>query len=259
MLKRLLCLLLLFSVCACDKPLADDLDEARTALAQMDWAQAEKLLERALRTETDPKKRWDAWNLLIKAAAQVDTSNIPDYLDAMQLEFDDDKEKQKTILNRLADLRESARQYDPAIKALRKLALLEPDTAAGKDEQARIQRRIGHIYLRMRQFSAAQDTVRVCLDLAPSAQIRAACLYDQAEVLCIMEHNDQAADFARQALAIPEAENLVKGMAAFLLADILELQGKKPEALEQFEAARPFYPNEMVIDARIDYLRKGKK
>lgn len=51
----------------------------------------------------------------------------------------------------------------------------------------------------------------------------------------------------------------IRGMTSYLLADSLEQQGRNKEALAIFEQARQIYPNRLVIDNRIDSLKKKTK
>ena len=63
-----LCLL-----CACERPSydTDDLAAAQEAAEQRDWTQVARLLQRYLREENDPQKRWTAWNLLVSASQHM--------------------------------------------------------------------------------------------------------------------------------------------------------------------------------------------
>ncbi|MDE7064304.1 MAG: hypothetical protein K2O70_02390, partial [Desulfovibrionaceae bacterium] len=67
-LPAALLLAALLSVWGCDRaPLvADDLEEARVAAQERNWTLAERLLQRYLRSEQEPDKRWEAWRRLLE-------------------------------------------------------------------------------------------------------------------------------------------------------------------------------------------------
>jgi predicted negative regulator of RcsB-dependent stress response len=72
---------------------------------------------------------------------------------------------------------------------------------------------------------------------------------------------DELDDAQAQAIQVlsMQVEDQLRGLAGFLLADVLEQQGLRAEALDRFESVRGLYPNDMVIDNRIAYLKKKLK
>ena len=94
-------------LCACRAPVedGDDLQAARTAMAERQWSRAERLLGRYLREERKPEQRWQAWiALLTVLEAGGDTRTSLDYLDAMREEFADDDARSREILFRIGRL-----------------------------------------------------------------------------------------------------------------------------------------------------------
>jgi predicted negative regulator of RcsB-dependent stress response len=69
---------------------------------------------------------------------------------------------------------------------------------------------------------------------------------------------DEARDQAIQVLSM-KVDDQLRGLAGFLLADVLEQQGLRAEALSRFESVRGLYPNDLVIDYRIAYLQQKLK
>lgn len=94
--------------------LADDLSAARTAVAERNWPLAERLLERCLREEQSPDKRWEAWQQLLTVvnSANPEARATLDYLEAMLAEYADDDARVKLVLERMGRLNESLRRYE---------------------------------------------------------------------------------------------------------------------------------------------------
>jgi len=235
----------------------DDMADARKAAGERRYGEAEKLLERYLRLNPEGEERWEAWQRLLQITLDVrgDDKAGMELLEAMYLEFGMDGDKAREVLVRLGGLLETARRWDRAADAWRKLIEV-PDLSA--DENARAHRRLARIHASRREFCIAEDVLHQCLQLKATDARRAECLYDLADVQMSMEHFARGADLARQILAMPGAERDLKALAGFMLGDALEQQGKTAEALAAFEAVRETYPNELVVETRIRQLRKGR-
>ena len=141
------------SLAACDRaPLVlNDLEEARAAMQQRDWLQAERLLERYLRAEEIPAQRWEAWARLLEIRDRINPDPKAEllYLETMLAEFSHDEAKLKTILLRLGALRESFGQTGQALAVWTRLVELADLTDR---EAADIQRKIGNLYFSQRRF-----------------------------------------------------------------------------------------------------------
>jgi tetratricopeptide (TPR) repeat protein len=235
----------------------DDMADARKAAGERRYGEAEKLLERYLRLNPEGEERWEAWQRLLQITLDVrgDDKAGMELLEAMYLEFGMDGDKAREVLVRLGGLLETARRWDRAADAWRKLIEV-PDLPG--DENARAHRRLARIHASRREFGIAEDVLHQCLQLKATDARRAECLYDLADVQMSMEHFARGADLARQILAMPGAEKDLKALAGFMLGDALEQQGKTAEALAAFEAVRETYPNELVVETRIRQLRKGR-
>lgn len=262
--KLFACVLLALGLCSgllgCDKPLiVDDLAEARSAIANHNWTLAERLIERYLRVQDDPDKRWAAWQNLIEATngASQEPRVTLEYLEAMLQEYADDDSRAKFILHRMGTLNEFLRRYDRAADAWSTYINLDGLSA---EEATEAHRRLATIHFRARRYDVAENVLYSCLSLDMPAQLHAQCMYDLADMSVAREQWAEASTFAMQVLEIDTNANM-KGLTMFLLAEALEQQNKLEEALRYFEAARPLYPNEMVVDNRIAYLNKkvGKK
>lgn len=258
-LPAALLLAALLSVWGCDRaPLvADDLEEARVAAQERNWTLAERLLQRYLRTEQEPDKRWEAWRRLLEVTrgAGPDPRASLDYLEAMLMEFEEDETRARIVLRRMGELNETLRRYDKAAEAWSRYVEL-----AGLDvgEAVEAHRRLARLHFRARRFEAGEDVLQSCLALPFPEADTARCLYDLADMHAAREQWEEASRLALQILDLKTDDEL-RGQASFLLADALEQRKKLPEALRYFEAARNAYPNEMVVDNRIAHLRKKLK
>ncbi len=245
--------------CGCDRaPLvADDLEEARAAAQERNWTLAERLLQRYLRSQQEPDKRWDAWQRLLEVtrSAGPDPRAALEYLEAMLMEFAEDDARAEIVLRRMGELNESLRRYDKAADAWSTYIEL-----AGLDAEEAVEahRRLARLHFRARRFEAGEDVLQSCLALPFPEAATARCLYDLADMHAAREQWEEVTGLALQILDLKTGDEL-QGRASFLLADALEQQNKLSEALRYFEAARNRYPNEMVVDNRIAYLKKKLK
>lgn len=262
--RRYACALLVLSLTSglfgCENTLVvDDLAEARTAITNHNWTLAERFIERYLRVQDDPDKRWEAWLNLIEATngASQEPRVTLEYLEAMLQEYADNDSRAKFILHRMGVLNEFLRRNDRAADAWSTYINLDGLTS---EEATEAHRRLAAIHFRAKRYEVAENVLYSCLALDMPAQLHAQCMYDMADMNVAREQWDEASTFAMQVLEIDTDANM-KGLTMFLLAEALEQQNKFEEALRYFEAARPLYPNEMVVDNRIAFLKKkvGKK
>ncbi|MCL2123553.1 MAG: tetratricopeptide repeat protein [Desulfovibrionaceae bacterium] len=254
---RVACVLLMLACgAACDRvPLhINDLDEAKAAISQRDWPRAERVLERYLRTAENPQQRWEAWMLLVDVYSRInlDLNSALGQLEAMLQEFAQDAGKQKLILARLGELHENLGHISQAVAVWGRYAELGNLT---DQEAASVQRALGHLHFRQRRFDLAEEALQTCQALPVEESFRAWCLYDLALANMARDELDDARDQAIQVLSM-KVDDQLRGLSGFLLADVLEQQGLRAEALSRFESVRSLYPNEMVVDNRIAHLKK---
>ena len=254
---RTACLLMIFAFsAACDRmPLqANDFDEAKAAMSQRDWPRAERLLERYLRTEEAPQQRWEAWVCLVDINSRVnlDQHGAVGQLEVMRQEFSRDEAKKKLILARLGELHAGLGHTSQAVAVWERYAEFDSLTS---QEAASVQRTLGNLHFRQRRFDLAEEALQTCLALPVEESFRAWCLYDLALANMARDELDDARDQATQVLSMAVDDQL-RGLAGFLLADVLEQQGLRAEALSRFESVRELYPNVLVIDNRIAYLKR---
>lgn len=235
----------------------DDLEAARAAVSKRDWPLAERLLERYLREEQNPDKRWEAWQQLLTVInfSGVEPRASLEYLDAMLEEFADNDARNKIILKLTGELNENLRHYARAADAWSAYIGLAGLTAA---ETVEAYRHLAGTQFGLRRFEAGEEALQQCLALPLPDHDKIMCMYDLADQNMARERWQEVADLSQQILD-SEPDKDVRGLAGYLLADALEQLGHEKEALKQFELARDDYPNPAVIDNRIAHLRKKLK
>lgn len=256
--KSLSCLLLSISLAAgCDTRefLSDDLAMAREASMERDWPVAERLLERYLRTEQNPQKRWEAWELMLKAlnADRPEPRASLECLEAMLVEYDNDEGKVALILTQMGKYNEQLRRYDRAANAWS--AYLDLGDITSK-ERVEGYRRLAAMQFSQRHFEAGESTLQECLALPLSDHDKIYCMLDLADENMTRERWREVADLCEQIMDA-EPDDAVRGMAGYLRGDALEQMGQREDALRQFEDARDSYPNPAVMDNRINHLKKA--
>lgn len=255
LLPRLVLLILLCLVCACERPAfqADDLAAAQEAAEQRDWTQAARLLQRYLREENDSEKRWPAWNLLVSASQHMGEDVWAlDYLESMLQEYGDDSMHAAAILRGLGAGYEKTRQWNKASEAW--LRLLDVEELA-PNEAALLYRRMGLYHQQEQNFALAEDMFEMCADQAATPALLGECRYLLADAYATDGRLEEALLHVDEALSVPEAPAEVRGRALLLRGDIFEMQDKRDEAARSFAEALPLHPNPPVVQSRIKYLQ----
>lgn len=256
MLRALVLLAALSLLCACERPVfpMDDLAAAQEAADQRDWPQVARLLQRYLREENDPEKRWTAWNLLVTASDRMgENAWAIDYLETMLQEYGNNGMHAAAVLRQLGDSYEKTRQWDKASKAW--LQLLDVAELA-PNQAALIYRRMGLFQQQAQNFALAEDMFDMCVDQGATPALLGECQYYLADTYATDGHIDEALEHVAAALAVPDAPAEVRGRAYLLQGDLFEQQGKRDEAAQAFAAALSLHPNPSVVQTRIDHLKK---
>lgn len=242
---------------SCDNTpfVADDLVTAREACADRNWPLAERLLERYLRKEQNPDKRWDAWELLLTAinASSPEPRASLECLEAMLVEYENDYGRLAPILMRMGKYNKALRHYDRGADAWSAYVELP-----NLEDSARVEgyRNLAEMQFGQRHFEAGEETLQQCLGLPLPDHDKIYCMLDLAHENMARERWQEVADLCQQILD-SEPDDKVIGMAGYLRGDALEQLGHTEEALRQFELARDSYPNPAVMDNRIAHLKKN--
>ncbi len=265
--------LLLFG-CSSEQAVGDDLTSARNAYTIGHFSESERIYQHYLETRPEGGHRWEAWNRIVDISLNIygDYEKTANLLDSMYFEFGEDSEKAWELLNRLAEVYESMRNWEEAVKTWRRaldIPALSPERAANT------YLRIAKIYSYQRDYIMAQEALGACEKQAEDANMKATCLYQSAQTLEFLLRSNQAKaagdkDNNIDVKGIQENIKSILGrirslegvdqdreaMATFLLADLLESQGRRQEAREMFQTIQESYPNPKVVEARLQNLAK---
>lgn len=275
LLPGLLFLVLLLCGCPAEESVTDDLTSARKAYTIGHFSEAERIYQHYLQEKPEGEHRQEAWNRIIEISLSIygDYEKAASLLDSMYFEYGEDPELAWNLLNRLAEVYESMRNWDEAIKVWRR-ALNSPGLT--QERMGTAYQRIAKIYGYQRNYTMAQEALAACEKQASDPDIKAVCLYQSAQTLEFLLQSTQAqmpgGDDEKEAssdiTAIQENIKSIlarindldgvdeerRAMATFLLADIMEAQGKRKDALQLFQSIQETYPNPKVVEARIEHL-----
>ena len=256
-LKRLLFGLLALSLglvaCGDQKPEDDYLVEARTAFANKEFLEAEKLYERYLRQMPEGEDRWEAWERVAYIAVNVrrDDGLAADILEAMALEYGDRPAQFQDVMVRLAEIYEGNFRWQRAQSAWQRL-LATPDLEPERAVRAHLQ--LAQIYQRSADYVNVMTHLEACLALAPSSEARAEALYSLSMAYADQGEQKLAEEKLLELTTMPDAPNSIQVQGLFMLADLMEEQGKYKEALELFKSIETTYPNPQAVEVRIKGL-----
>jgi tetratricopeptide (TPR) repeat protein len=238
--------------------LVSDYDEASIALSEGDWDRAAKYLERFLRTEKDPEKRWPAWELLLTASGRAahDRRWISEYLETMAVEFADNPDRMRRILSMMGEIQEYARDYERAIVSWYQVVALPGLSDAEKRD---IYLRLATLQMRLNRQTGAENSLSECRSLPLPEGEKADCLYAFADLKVLNQDLEGATELAGKLLAVPDIDARLRCRVNFLLADIYEQQQQFQQALDLFATIRDAYPNPLAVDERIAYLKNRLK
>lgn len=262
---RVLCLAVLLSLClpvgGCREERQEGGNEialAEAALRRRDTGDAEMYFERYLRKNPHGELRWHVWEQLVQLSLDLrqDRKTARDYLEIMLVEFADEPEQRREIQLRLAALCNETRDY---VRAGTLWEALVRDSGTPDKVKARVYRDLAHIYLGRLEFIAATDTLEACLRLQVDTGTKAECLYALGETQALTEELTAAETSLRNLLGMPDITEQRRVLTVFLLADVLEQQGRYDEAIKYFESIHTSYPNEKVVEMRIAHLKKIRK
>ena len=233
----------------------DDLALADAALDERDSGDAAMYFERYLRKNPAGEKRWDVWRQLLALTLDIrqDKKTALEYLEIMLTEFAGDPPKRRLIQMRLAAICKDLRADARAVSLWEALAA-DPDTPA--PDRAEVYRELSQAYLRRLEFSLATEVLGLCLSLDVSSEIKANCLYALSETQMLTGELAGSEQALRELLRLKDLAEERRVLAVFMLADVLELEERLPEAADLFESIRESYPNTRVIEIRLGNLKR---
>lgn len=245
--------------CGCEqKSCVDSLFEAQKCIENREWNVAERYLESYLREEENLNLRFNAWNRLLTVGEHLNYNEhwMITCLEEMRSEFEGCPEQLKIILWRLATTYDYIKKYERSVECWEKL-FNQPELPI--EQQGNILRKLAVANMRLHRFEEADAFLTICLELSINQIAKLECLVDRADIASSRGLFDDGAYYARLVLEAEDSPSELKGKAGFILADIKEQQGDVQNAIEVFTAIRDLYPNEMVIDQRLQLLQTKNK
>lgn len=265
---------LLFSGgCSSQQEREDALESARQAYSIGHFSEAERIYQHYLQAQPEGGQRWEAWNRLVEISINVmgDYEKAAGLLDSMYLEYGEDAQRAWDLLSRLAEVYEVMHRQGDAVKTWRKTLDLPGLTA---EQRGQVYIRMAKILRQQNEFVQAEKVLEACVGEVELSEVKAGCLYEYAQTLEYMARRAQARTLENEVndLDVPAVQERIKSvlnrirnlegvdmerkaMATFLLADLLESQGKRDQARELFASIRETYPNPKVIEARLANLK----
>ena len=255
-----LAVLLITGVCiSCAEEKAEDsyIDEARAAFGDKEYLEAEKLYERYLRQVPEGTDRWEAWDRVAYIAQNIRRNDglTADILEAMALEYADRPELYQDVLLKLADIYEENFRWQRALSAWQRL-LSTP--GLNMDSEAKAHLHLAQIYQRRLEYQNATRHLEACLAMDLPSEFRAEALYNLSMVYSDQGEGKLAEEKLLELTTMKEAPNSIQVQGLFMLADLMEEQGKYKEALELFRSIEQTYPNQQAVEVRIKGL-EGRK
>ncbi len=258
--------------CTSDKKQQDALESARQAYAIGHFSEAERIYQHYIEAYPEGQNRWEAWNRLVDISVNVlnDYEKAANMLDSVYLEFGDDPKRAWELLSRLAEMYEAMHRYGDAVRVWKR-ALSLP--YLGEEQRGMVYLRIAKTLRFQQEFSQCDEILHVCVEESEQPNTKALCLYESAQGLDFLLRRAQAQQLGageqkldlsalQQRLknvletirALQDVDAERKALATFLLADLLESQGKRKQARELFASIRETYPNPMVVETRLEQL-----
>lgn len=247
----------LFTGCAAEgeNPEAALLAKAREAFLTGEFFTSEGLYQNYLQTYPEGAERLEAWNRLFDISRNIlrDNDKASNIMEAMILDYSFDPQVIPGIYERAAELYASMKDYERVVSIWNEyldLPGLPPESVMrAMFEKSRALAHIGR----------GEEAIRGLEECAVSArnpEWRALCLSEKANLLLRREKPQEAWAVFEQLKDDAGLSAKDRALAAFSLAELMENQGQKKEALALYESILETYPNPNAVKSRIEYLRK---
>lgn len=251
-----LCLLLAGGCREKRERIPDELTRARHAYSQGLYLESEAEFERFLQEYAHHPARWEAWNRLLDIAVSIKSDSEKGLLllEAMLLEYGDDKDKAADLLLQIGDYYADHKNWEKAIEKWhrgRRLSSLPPE------KQFPFSLRMARSYRAMGYYDMAREVLVRCLREAPDARSLAAVKYDLAMTFTFLENWDKAREFLEEVVPAGDLPPEDRAVAGFLLAEVHIHEGRLQQARELLESILKEHPNPLTVEIKAEHLKKA--
>lgn len=255
--KPFLLLFTLLVLCSCSQGgTADqDVSSAREAYDKGFYLEAESSYERYLQKEPEGKFRREAWTRLLEIARNVkgDREKAIGLLEAMYLEFGDDKEAVYDLMFDLGDLYDQRGDRTKALESWEKCLEMVVDDP---QKTVKVQLRMVAIYRTQKHYDLVLEMLQGCKQIQTDPETRAKCLFELAQTYSYTQNLNKARGILEEILTIKEAPEEIRDLSIFLLVDVYEDAGETDRAKKLLESVRDSYPNPKAVESRLESLNK---
>jgi tetratricopeptide (TPR) repeat protein len=231
------------------------LEKARNAYNQGLYLEAESDYERFLQEHSQHPARWEAWSRLLDITFSIKGDQEKGFilLEAMLLEYGEDREKAAFVLQRIGDFYADQKQWDKAVEKWAKGRRLSGEQV---DNQWPFLLRMARAYRAMNNYDMARETLAYGMRGLQDPKSVAACKYDLAMTYTFLENWDKSRKLLEEVLASGELSTEDHAVATCLLADVHIHFGELDKARDLLESVSNSHPNPLAVDIKLDYLEK---
>ncbi|WP_321401133.1 tetratricopeptide repeat protein [Maridesulfovibrio sp.] len=249
---------LLLMLQGCDKPdnsKSKVIDKARGNFISGFYADSEKGFERYLQDNPQGEYRLEAWDYLVKIAAEVrhDSDRGAAILEAMYLEFGHNPELAAKLKCQLAEMYIRSGQYKTAVEALEK-SLEFPDQPQNQLDSTRTM--LAETFRKLRNYDLAIYTYADISKTTENKATRARALFEMAHTLTLIQAWERAESELEKLIKMDGVPEEIQAEAVFVLADIYEHRHDYKRAADLLETIVDTYPNPNVVRYKLDYLKE---
>ncbi|MEF3698344.1 tetratricopeptide repeat protein [Desulfolutivibrio sp.] len=258
-LLRFLLIFLIFlsQSCSQDNDIESKIiNSARTAYLTGENITSEEFYKNYLQQFPKGKYRLEAWERIydITINLRKDKINALPLLEAMLLEFANEKQLYPSLLKKTAVLQSDLNNNELSIQLWNKYIGLVEITDIEKNE-ARIQ--LSKQYLFCNNFDLALKSLRDCNKTIDLDGVFSLCQLQEAQVLFRLNEFDAASALLLNLRNSFRKNSDIYLESSFLLGDIYELKHDRPAAIKIFESIVDSYPNTLAVKTRIDNLKRN--
>lgn len=249
---------LLLMAQGCDKQgsnTSEVIDKARSNFISGFYVDSEKGFERYLQDNPQGEHRFEAWNYLVKIAAEVrhDSERGASILEAMYLEFGHNPEQGCGLKRQLAEMYIRTGQYKSAVEALEK-SLEYSDQPQKQLDSTRIL--LAETFRKLRNYDLAIYTYNDIAKSTDNKTTKARAFFEMAHTLTLIQAWERAESELDKLLHMEGIPEDIHAESAFMLADIYENRHEYKRAIELLKRIVDTYPNPYAVRYKLDYLKK---